>query len=711
LNIAPALSPDGRELIFLSEKDQLSVDLFVADATTGIVSRKLLTRSADQHLESLQFVSSSGAWDPTGERFIMSVVRGGTPVVLVFDAKSGEREAEIRLPQLGEVFTPTFSPRGDAIAFAALAGGVTDLYSYDLKTRELRQLTSDRMTDLQPSWSPDGREVAFVTDRFSSDLHSLRFGHSQIAIYDLASGSIRPVPGFERVKHIDPQWSQDGRSLFFVSAPFGISNVFRVDLSTALIRQVTDVATGVMGLTASSPALSVARSASRIAFSMLRQGKFEIHVLDTEETLAGKPIVAPAFEGANVLSRPATGGSVAAGLTDANFGLVPPIEHATGPYAPTMSLEGFAQPYLSSGGSRLGTFVRGGTSFLFGDMLGERKLGAALQIGTRLEDFAAQIRYLNRAQRWNWGTTAEVLPYLRGGSRSVEGREGGEPVFSKETERLRQMHGRVGGFVSYPFSRAQRVQIGAGLRHITSTRLLQSRVFSSASRRLIREAESETSAGHDVTLAETSAALIYDSAVWGPSSPLTGTRSRVELSPSVGGLSFANVLVDYRRYLMPIRPYTLATRLQYTARHGRDANDVRLEPIFVGYRNLVRGYDFSSLAGGCTSTVTNECHVIDRLTGSRSLVANIELRFPVLGIRSRSHTYGRIPLEGVLFADGGVVAGGDSVPTARGTRMARSAGASVRIAPFGFIVDVGAVRTFDHPSRRWAFLLDFRPGF
>ena len=275
LNIAPALSPDGRELIFLSEKDQLSVDLFVADASTGVISRKLLTRTADQHLESLQFVNSSGAWDPAGRRFMMSAVRGGVPVFLVFDVRSGTREADIRLPELGEVFTPTWSPDGDSIAFAALAGGVTDLYLYHLKTRQLQQLTSDRLTDLQPAWSPDGRHLAFVTDRFSSDLSSLRFGPLRLALYDLESRSIRPVPVFEGVKHIDPHWTSDGAALFFVSAPFGINNVFRVDVSTGSIHQITDVSTGVMGLTASSPALSVARSAASIAFSVLRNGAYK----------------------------------------------------------------------------------------------------------------------------------------------------------------------------------------------------------------------------------------------------------------------------------------------------------------------------------------------------------------------------------------------------------------------------------------------------
>ena len=710
LNLAPVLSPDGRELVFLSEKDQFSIDLFLADASTGVVSRKLLTRTADQQLESLQFVNSSGAWDPAGRRVIMSAVRGGIPVLLVVDARSGEREADIPLPELGEVFTPTWSPDGDSIAFAGLVGGVTDLYVYDLKARQLQQLTRDHLADLQPEWSPDGRHLAFVTDRFSSDLPSLRFGPLQLAVYDLNTRTIQAVPAFEGVKHIDPHWSPDGASLFFVSAPFGINNVFRVDVSTGTVHQITDVATGVMGLTASSPALSVARSASRIAFSVLRKGKYEIHVLDSPEVLAGRPAVEPSFAQADALSPHERSGAVAE-LTDGAFGLPAAIERPADRYVPAMSLEGFGQPYLSSGGSRLGTFVRGGTSFLFGDMLGERKLGAALQVGTRQEDFAAQLRYLNRSRRWNWGAAAEVLPYVRGGSRNRDGLDGEEPVVSKEVERFRQMHGRMRGFVSYPFSRAQRFEFGGGVRHITSARLLRSRVFSSTSRRLIRDVESKSSGGQDVTLTETSAALIYDSAVWGPASPLLGTRSRLEVSPSVGGLSFASVLVDYRRYLMPVRPYTLATRFQYAARYGRDANDAHLEPHFVGYRNLVRGYDFTSLIGGCTSTLPNECDVVDRLTGSRSLIANVELRFPVLGILSRTHSYGRIPLEGVVFVDGGMAGGGDSAPWSRRDRLARSAGASIRIAPFGFVAEIGAIRTFDHPTRRWAFLFDFRPGF
>lgn len=711
LNLAPALSPDGQEIVFLSEKDQFSVDMFVADATSGAIVRKLLTRTADQHLESLQFVNSSGAWDPSGRRFMISVVRAGVPALLVFDARSGAREREIRLPELGEVFTPSWSPDGDSVAFAALDGGLTDLYLYDLKHARLQRITSDPFTDLQPAWSPDGRTLAFVTDRFSTDIEALHFGAYQLALLDVSSGSIRQLPTFDRVKTIDPQWAPDGSSLFFVSAPFGISNVFRLDLATGDVFQVSDVATGVMGLTSSSPALSVARSASKVAFSVFRNGKYEIQILDSPAALAGTAPRPVLFADAGLLPPHRRDGAVAVELKDPRFGLPAPFVQAANQYVPRLSLEGFGQPYLSSGGSRFGTFVRGGTSFLFGDMLGDRKLGAALQVGTKQEDFAAQVRYLNRERRWNWGLTTEVVPYIRGGSRIRSLTEAEQPVLSRETDRFRQMHSRVTGSISYPFSRARRVEFGGGIRHITSARQIRARVFSSETRKLIRDEKREEPAGRRVTLGETSVALVYDSAIWGPAGPILGTRSRLELSPALGDLSFTSLALDYRRYFMPLRPYTVATRLQYVARHGRDANDVRLHPLFVGYRNLVRGYELGALSARCTSTVENECAAIDRLSGARSLVANLELRFPLAGMFSGTQTYGPIPLEGVLFADGGLASGGTFVVSSWRERIARSVGAAVRIAPFGFIAEVGAVRTFDHPHRRWAFLLDFRPGF
>lgn len=82
----------------------------------------------------------------------------------------------------------------------------------------------------------------------------------------------------------------DGASVFFVSDPDGISNVYRLDVQTGSVRRVTDVAGGVAGLTAMSPALSLASRAPVLAFSVYRAGKYQIDVLRGKPALAGEPL-------------------------------------------------------------------------------------------------------------------------------------------------------------------------------------------------------------------------------------------------------------------------------------------------------------------------------------------------------------------------------------------------------------------------------------
>src|SRR5207249_10309467 len=91
-----------------------------------------------------------------------------------------------------------------ALGLCRLGSGLTHLYTYDLNTAQLRRLTNDAFTDLQPAWSPDGRRLAFVTNRFSSDLGLLRFGAYQLALLDLQTGSLAPLPAFGGTKNIDP---------------------------------------------------------------------------------------------------------------------------------------------------------------------------------------------------------------------------------------------------------------------------------------------------------------------------------------------------------------------------------------------------------------------------------------------------------------------------------------------------------------------------
>ena len=56
LNVAPALSPDGRRMVFLSERSLFSIDMYLADVATGKVIRQLVETAGDPHFDSLQFL-------------------------------------------------------------------------------------------------------------------------------------------------------------------------------------------------------------------------------------------------------------------------------------------------------------------------------------------------------------------------------------------------------------------------------------------------------------------------------------------------------------------------------------------------------------------------------------------------------------------------------------------------------------------------------
>ena len=108
----------------------------------------------------------------------------------------------IRFPKLAQIFNPAWSPDGRNIVFSALAGGVTNLFVYDLNTGSSRPLTDDAYTELQPAWSPDGKYIAFVTDRFTTKLSDMDLGNYQIALMDFETGEISELKGFDDGKNI-----------------------------------------------------------------------------------------------------------------------------------------------------------------------------------------------------------------------------------------------------------------------------------------------------------------------------------------------------------------------------------------------------------------------------------------------------------------------------------------------------------------------------
>jgi hypothetical protein len=152
--------------------------------------------------------------------------------------------------------------------------------------------------------------------------------------------------------------------------------------------------TGVSGITASSPALSVAQKTNRLSFSVFEDGKYNIYTVDAPETLAGKPVTELADGIASALpplTRVSTG--LDSVLHNPTMGLSNAQKERVVDYKPKLSLTYVGQPVLAGGYDSYGVHLGGGISLLWSDMLGNRNLGLVTQaqIDGAFKDFAGQL--------------------------------------------------------------------------------------------------------------------------------------------------------------------------------------------------------------------------------------------------------------------------------------------------------------------------------
>ena len=717
-NLAPALSPDGSRVVYFSDAGLFSIDMYLANADNGQTIRKLVSSTRDPHLESMQFINSAGAWSADG-RFAFGAIVTGRPALRIVKGDNGDLIKEIKFPSLGEIFNPTWSPDGKQIAFSAQVGGVTDLFVYDLDSGQQRRLTNDAYADLEPAWSPDGSLIAFSTDRFTTSLDDLSYGDYQLAVIDPRSGGqIRQLPHLPKAKHINPQWSPDGKSLYFLGDPGGVTNVFRLSLDGGAIAQVTNVFTGVSGITSLSPALSVAQKAPRAVFAVYSDGGYAIQAIDDIRALEGGPIVQlpPSAAALPPLERAEIGTGIATLLRDSKP--VPPaatadLSSAVKDYHPKLSLDFIAQPSLAVAADRFGTYIGGGATLYWSDMLGDHNLVTMAQFQGRISDFAAATAYLNRKSRLTWAVGAQQIPYIFGGVFAYQDPSTG--IFVEEIQRIKQTNRGLNGVAAYPFNRSDRFEVSAGLQQISYDNELRKLGFNPDNSPAF-DSTIHFPVPPPVTLGATSFALVHDNSFYGATGPILGDRWRLEADPTFGGLQFFTTYVDYRKYVMPLRPFTLAVRGLHIGRYGRDAEDQRMYPLFLGYPSLVRGYDRGSFqASECTGGSATSCPVFDQLWGSRLLVGNVELRFPLFGLFGvGGGYYGILPIEAGVFYDAGVAwSQSEGARLFGGTRnWVRSAGATFRMNLLGYAIgQMDIVHPFDRPGKNWMVRFSLTEGF
>ena len=372
------------------------------------------------------------------------------------------------------------------------------------------------------------------------------------------------------------------------------------------------------------------------------------------------------------------------------------------------------------GGGAFGTFVGGGSALFWSDMLGQHRLTTGLQVFGGLADLAALAAYRNVRSRMTWGMGVGQTPFLsigfrRGGSLSQDS------VVVDSLFRFRQTDRQIAGIVAYPFSRVQRIEVSAGYRHSSFDSEVLTRTITTSPPQVVVGDPVDLPAPASISQWEASVALVRDNALFGATGPIIGQRYRLEVAPSIGELMYYGVLVDYRRYVMVKRPYTVAGRLLHYARYGPNSDDRRLVPLFIGYQSLVRGYAASSFdLRECPAFIRepSDCPVpvFEELIGSRVLVGNVELRFPLFeGLHITDDPPAGLPwLDLVLFFDAGVAWLRSDQPQFLGgdRRVLSSYGVALRVNLFGAaILEIDMVHPNNRPGRQWYTQFGFSPGW
>jgi hypothetical protein len=557
-----------------------------------------------------------------------------------------------------------------------------------------------------------------VTDRFGTSLDSLSYGPYQLAVMSASGGQITQMPRLSGAKHINPQWSPDGLSLYFLSDPGGITNIYRLSLGDGVMTQVTNVFSGVSGITALSPALSVAQKAPRAVFSVYGGGGYAIQVIDDIQTLAGGPIkdLPKAAAILPPLDREVVGTGIAAVLEDAQDGL--PAEtsvdlaSAVKAYHPKLSLDFIAEPSLAIASDRFGTYVGGGITLYWSDMLGDHNLVTMAQVNGRISDFAGLLAYGNRKSRLNWMIGAQWIPYITGGFLYGVDSSGN---YVEQILRNKQTNRELSGIVAYPFNRSRRLEASIGVSQISFSRELRTTTYNPDGS-VFDDRTVELPAPGSLTMFTPTLALVHDNSFFGATGPILGQRWRFEVDPTFGNLQFLTAVADYRRYVMFKRPFTLAGRFLTVGRYGRDAEDPRMYPLFIGYPTLVRGYDQGSFSPTECGPVPGRCPVFDQMVGSRFIVASAELRFPPFGLLGLgSGYYGFLPVDAGIFYDAGVAWTQTEGAKIFGTGprdVVKSAGISFRMNLLGYAIgQMDVVHPFNRPQKDWMVRFSLTQGF
>ena len=669
LNVSPVISPNGRYVVFLSEKDLISTDLFLADTRSGEILKKLVSLTSEG-VDHLNYIESSGTWSPNSKRFAFIAFKKGKNALIIKDVESGDSET-IYFKGVPAITNPAWSPDGQTITVTGMVEGQVDLYSINVRSKRVTQLTDDVYSEIGVNYNGDGSKIVFSYDKrsFSGETYEGKYT-LDLAVMDVATQEITTLDVFLGADNVSPTFDHEG-NIIFLSDRDGFRDAYKYTMESGEVSRLTTLKTGITGITQYSPAISASTTIDRIVYTVYNDHKYHIYRAESKNFDA-KVVDKSLVKKVGAMLPVAIGNRTIVDENLAQQGTYPFVSTSTFKdknYRPKFRLDyigGAAGVGVSNNSFTTNTGLQGGIQTMFSDILGNNQMFAAASLNGSLLDFGTQVTYINRKNRLAYGIGGGHIP-LRTGYQQffndrIELSDGSRiDVLRRDLNIIRLFNESLNAFVHFPFSTTLRLEGGVTGFYQHFRQDLQKDYYqydSFGNLFFIGQEREKVETGDQIAFnryytltkgfgGSANVALVGDNSFFGFTGPIAGHRFRLSLEQQIGIDNYFSTLVDARKYFF-MRPFTLAVRAMNYNRFERETNTVY--PMFVGNMGFVRGYNDVYSDASVNPTIN-----IDRMIGSKLIVGGAEIRLPFTGPKQLALIgSGFLLSDLILFADAGV---------------------------------------------------------
>ncbi len=593
--IEPSPSGDLLAVVTINRSDR-EIDIVLISAKDGSVIRNL-TPGFDQGMGFEYIVTPGGrwitipwlAWAPPGDRLAYVVRREKGKSLIIQNVLNKKIEKRIDLKAVDEPESPAFSPDGKLLAFSAMQDGWSDIFTVDVDTEVVTNLTKDEVANHGPAYAPDGKSLVYLSrisgneKLFRLDLASgkktqLTFGtHDDAAARFLdADTLIFASTATDPNKPVEPEIARNGQ----------IFNIWTLGLKTGELKQFTDAVGGNF-----SPVILRDETTTKVAFITYYKGDYTLHAVEKKDAIV---TAASADFGAP--------GPMIDFQAPLNHTLISDNKVKKGSWD-KLFLDG--RPPLNVGVTSGGNFF-GSTSVSFTDVLGDRRIDA--YFGSMSQYRVWGVSLLNLERRFNYALQAYWQDQFFYGYGSYYYDPIYQPYIDRDLATSTRTNRGASAFGVYPLNKYQRLEVSAGFGYI------REQYNDEVLEELANDYQQEiygNSLYRNGWYVPLSVSFIQETTVFREFGPLSGSTMRLmyEVAPEFGGdmLSWQTVDADVRKYFKVGSSALLALR----ARGFRSWGGTPSFTYFGGNSDL-RGYDYLQFAG------------------QNAVYGNAEFRFPLV---------------------------------------------------------------------------------